>query len=67
MKFEEARKLLEKGKKIRRKSWSHKDFFLPVKEDYGEDQPYLTLKDIDANDWEVYNKKVYCKECGREI
>lgn len=67
MKFEEARELIKKGKKVRRKSWKFKDFFLPVKDDYGEHQSYLEFEDIDADDWEIYKKKKYCKECKREL
>lgn len=67
MNFEEARNQIKKGKKVRRKSWIYKDFFLPVSDDYGEHQPYLEFEDLDAKDWEIYKKKVYCKSCGREL
>ena len=69
MKFEEARKKIKKGKKVRRDSWKNKDFFLPVKIEYEEDeyQPYLTFEDIDADDWVIYKKKIYCRTCGREL
>lgn len=66
MDFKEARELIKKGKKIKRESWKNKDFFLPVGKDY-DDQPYLDFNDIDANDWIVYKKKVYCKTCGGEL
>lgn len=68
MKFEEARKLLENGKRIRRKNWNNKDFSLPItKQEQDEGVPYLTIEDIDANDWIIYKKKIYCKSCGREL
>jgi len=65
MNFEEARKLIEKGKKVKRKSWKNKEFYLPVDDDEGH--PYLDFEDIDAEDWEIYKKKKYCKECGKEL
>lgn len=65
MNFQEAREMIKKGKKVRRKSWKNKDFFLPVNNDY--DAPYLDFEDIDAKDWIIYKKKNYCKECGREL
>ena len=68
MRFEEARKILEKGKRIRREGWNNKDFSLPISlEEQEEGVPYLTIEDIDANDWIIYKKKKYCKECGREL
>ena len=68
MNFKEARKLLEKGKRIKRESWRNKDFSLPISlEEQEEGYPYLTIEDIDADDWIIYKKKIYCKECGREL
>lgn len=65
MNFKKARELIEKGKKVRRKGWKNKAFFLPVEDDH--ESPYLDFEDIDADDWEIYKKKVYCKTCGREL
>ncbi len=68
MKFKEARKMLEDGKKVRRKSWSNKDFSLPISlADQEEGIPYLSIEDIDANDWEVVGKRKFCKQCKQEI
>ncbi len=68
MNFEEARKQIRKGKRVRRKSWYHKDFSLPIsKEQEEEGVPYLTLEDIDADDWEVYKKVKFCSKCKQEV
>ena len=67
MNFLEAKELINKGKKVRRKSWKFKDFYIPNKLNEEEDQPSLSLKDIDADDWEVFTGKKFCKECGAEL
>jgi len=68
MNFKEARKMLEEGKKIRRISWENKDFSLPIsREEVEESVPYLTIEDIDAEDWIVYGKRKFCKCCKQEI
>lgn len=68
MKFKEARKLIDEGKRIRRQSWDSKDYYLPVsKEEEIEGHPYLTFEDIDADDWVVFGKRKFCSKCKQEV
>ena len=68
MNFKDARKLLEKGKRIRREGWTNKDFSLPASEEELEEGiPYLTIDDFDAKDWIVYKKIKRCKLCRRPL
>jgi len=68
MNFKEARDKIKEGKKVRRKSWYYQDYSLPVsKEEQHEKIPFLTFEDIDADDWEVFKKVKFCKQCKQEI
>ena len=55
--FKQARDWINYGKKVRRKFWANKKFFLPVEKEYPENyEPYLTFEDIDALDWEIFGE-----------
>ena len=51
MKFEEAFIFLEKGEKIKRKSWANKDYWLDKKDKDQKEDPCISLSDIKADDW----------------
>ena len=66
MKFEEAMKLLFEGKKVRRKSWRNKEFYLDKNDEYQLEDPCLSLNDLNATDWFALTSKNAIDEKGVE-
>ena len=60
MKFWEAMKLMEEGKKVRRKTWLENEYI--YLDEYNiimdeKDEPLETMHYIGQNDWEIYEPK----------
>ena len=54
MKTEEAIKLVFEGKKMRRRSWKNKTYYLDKDDEDQKRDPVLSLNDFNKNDWEEY-------------
>lgn len=64
--FQQALNLMKQGKKIRRKSWEIGHYWFYGKKFHIknsiEKNPEINIKQIEAEDWEVYEEEIVKKE-----